>query len=71
MARSDGGWWAFPAPPRPVMKGADLEEGDGSEAKCDAGPEASEPRVTEEGARVRFPAPPRPVIRKELEVAEG
>jgi hypothetical protein len=60
MARSEL-WYTFPAPPRPVMNGFDdfdeREEG----GRREGGPDASEPRVTAEGARVKLPAPPRPV----------
>ena len=61
MARSDGGWM-LPAPPLPVVNGL-FEFCDDSEVggRRDAGPEASEPRVTDAGARVKLPAPPRPV----------
>jgi len=50
----------LPAPPRPEMNDRRGMCSDASDTR-EAGPEASEPRVTVVGALTAFPAPPRPV----------
>ena len=51
----------MPAPPRPATYDRRGVFNDALEAR-EAGPEASEPLVTEVGALTTFPAPPRPVV---------